>query len=130
MLTATALPFSEAAHDKFLLRSRFDFQPIQRALSRSINTSLPLRDDAFESSLLCHMEKSFSAILDVAAYLDSRNRSNNFLQSFTPLRNSLAGNIAPIAPEQIEQKINTWSSRSLLPLLDQLETWYSFRISR
>jgi hypothetical protein len=45
---------------------------------------------------------------------------NDFLQSFPPLQDSLAGNFSAVAPKQIEKKIDDRSSWPLLPLLEQL----------
>ena len=53
--------------------------------------------------------------------MNSRNGSNDFLQSFPALNNALAGQVTPVIPEQIEEDIRDRSSWTLLPFLKQLE---------
>jgi hypothetical protein len=44
-----------------------------------------------------------SAILDVTANLDSKNRIDDLFQPVTSLQDRFAGNITPITPKQIEE---------------------------
>jgi hypothetical protein len=67
---------------------------------------------------------------DVTTNPNTGTWSNDLLQSFTPLHNSLAGNVSTIAPKEIEQIKAYGRSRTLLPSLEQLEPWDALAVQR
>jgi hypothetical protein len=73
-------------------------------------------------SLSLHPQNSvIPPILDVATNLDTWDWSDDVFQSFTPLHDSLARYVSPIAPKQIKQVQAYGRGRALLPFLQQLE---------
>ena len=62
-----------------------------------------LINDTLQSFLLCESIKIGPTVLNIAADLDSSNRSDDLVQSRPALNNALAGQIPTITPKQIEQ---------------------------
>jgi hypothetical protein len=86
-----------------------------------VSACLTLGNYALLSLFFSEREKILSADLDVSADLDPRNRRNDPFQSVTALEDSLAGEITAVTPKHVEQIIDDWSGRALLPLLEQLK---------
>jgi type VI protein secretion system component VasK len=60
--------------------------------------------------------------------LDAGYRSNDLFQALSSLHDGLASEVVAVAPKQIEQEIDNWSSRTFLPFLQQLKARYAFLI--
>jgi hypothetical protein len=63
------------------------------SLARLVNTGFALGYDSLQSFIFGEREKVLSVVLNVAANLDSRNRSNDLLQPVTALQHGLGGEI-------------------------------------
>lgn len=100
------------------------------SLARLVNTGFALGYDSLQSFIFGEREKVLSVVLNVAANLDSRNRSNDLLQPVTALQHGLGGEIPAVTPKHVEEVKDNRCSWAFLPLLEQLKSRDTLRVER